>query len=108
MDFLNKIIDLIGGIPFLLITDNGKHRVNKIRIIEMVVGAVCTAGLLTAFAIPVLVREMQTKLEYMRIDGLEIKAIVEIIRQDQIRLHQRLERIDTIQQERLRREGVQK
>ncbi len=108
MDFLNKITDLIGGVPFLLATDNGKHKVNKIRIIEIVVGAVCTTGLLTAFAIPVLVREMQTKLEYMRVDGLEVKAIVEIIRQDQIRLHQQVDRIDAIQQERMRRERIQK
>ena len=108
MDFLNKFVDLIGGIPFLLITDSRKYKVNKIRIIEIVVGAVCTSGLLTAFAIPVLVRELQTKLEYMKMDGLEIKAIVEVIRQDQINLHQQVDRIDIRQQERIRRERIQK
>lgn len=105
----DKLVELLGGLPFFMMTIDGKFKPNKTRMIELVVGTVGSGVvmylLLSWFALPSAVNQIKTQLNYIEKITTEIKVEFKDMRLEQEALKKDVYRIDTIQQERMRREN---
>lgn len=105
----DKLIDLLGGLPFFLMATDGKYKPNKARLIEgamiPIISGVVMYLLLSYFALPSAVKDVKSQLNYIEKSTMEIKTEVKDMRQEYETIKADVVRIDAIQKERIRREN---
>ncbi len=96
----DKILELLGTIPFFLTTDTKSIKMNWARIIEGLVIAIA-AAILSAY---MTVGELKLKFAYLEITNQELKTQISKIGDKLDIMRDKVTMIDTLQQERINRE----
>lgn len=105
----DKLVELLGGLPFFLMVADGTYKLNKTRIQEGIIIGVIVALITTismsVFALPMAVRELKSQLTYIEKGNVDLKIIINDLCKKQESMQQDLSRINVLQQERIRKEN---
>jgi hypothetical protein len=103
-----KIIELLGGIPFFLMSLEGKSMPNKTRIFEaIIIGfmvSILTTTAVTVFALPMALNELKLKLGYMENSNLRMVNDINKVCDVVMVIDKKVAAMDALQQERILRE----
>ncbi len=99
-----NLLELLGTMPFFLITENRMIKMNWARIIEGIIIA-GVAALLSAY---MTVGELKLKFAFLEISNQDLKIQVSKIGEKLDLMQQKVTTIDTLQQERIQRENRRK
>lgn len=102
----DKLIHLLGGLPFLLMTVDSKSiKLNWTRIVE----GLLIAGVAAFASAYITVGKLELKLNYLEQSNKEFKVsiteTIKILKENQEHIQINLGKIDTLQKEQLRREN---
>lgn len=95
-----KLIELLGGLPFFLLATDGKIKPNWTRMFELVVIAFATAVATTYMT----TAELKTKLGYIELANQEMKTQITKTYDKLETMQSKMASIDALQQERIARE----
>ncbi len=96
----DKLFELLGTMPFFLMTDGRNIKMNWARIIE----GILIAGIAAFLSAYMTVGELKLKFAYLEITNQELKTQISKIGDKLDIMRDKVTTIDTLQQERINRE----